>query len=78
MAQVASTRRKQALQLRAWWGWGEAELAKFRDEVVRTPNRGVAHARNSGIRRARGNWICCLDADDTISDTYYLRAVEQV
>ena len=46
--------------------------------MILTPNRGVAHARNTGIRRARGDWVCCLDADDMISPEYFLRAMELV
>jgi len=66
------------LTLVGWWGWSSADLARFEDEVVVTPNRGVAHARNAGIRRARGDWIMCLDGDDTVSDSYLMRAMEQV
>ena len=43
-----------------------------------TPNRGVAHARNEGIRRSAGDWICCLDGDDMIVDTYFLQAMTRV
>ena len=75
---LAPLRRKAARQLQSWWGWSEADLRSFRDEVVLTPNRGVAHARNTGIRRARGDWVCCMDADDTVADTYFLNAMAQV
>ena len=50
---LAAARRRSIRQLQTWWGWGESELEHFRDEVLLTPNRGVAHARNTGIRRAR-------------------------
>ena len=75
---LAAARRRQVQLLQSWWGWTAADLGRFKDEVLKTPNRGVAHARNTGIRAARGNWICCLDGDDMVSDTYFLKAMAVV
>ena len=75
---LAAARQANVRQLQAWWGWRDADMARFRDEVLVTPNRGVAHSRNLGIRRARGDWICCLDGDDTISPSYFLEAMKHV
>jgi len=48
-----------------------------RIRVLQTPEHlGLAKARNFGIEHARGPWICALDANDTIKQEYFLRAVE--
>jgi glycosyltransferase involved in cell wall biosynthesis len=43
--------------------------------LLRTPNRGVAAARNQGIQAARGRYILPLDADDLIEPYYLEKAV---
>ena len=34
--------------------------------VIDQENKGVSAARNRGIKKARGNWIICVDPDDII------------
>lgn len=43
--------------------------------VIRTPNQGLAEARNTGIRESRGEYILPLDADDRIAPGYLEKAV---
>jgi glycosyltransferase involved in cell wall biosynthesis len=34
--------------------------------LIRTENRGLSAARNTGIRASRGRFLCCLDSDDLL------------
>jgi len=43
--------------------------------VIRTENRGVAAARNLGIRETSAPYICYLDADDRLRPGYLEKAV---
>ena len=52
-----------------------AAIPPSRAAVLRTPNRGLPAARNHGARAARGEFLCCLDADDRLHPEWLARAV---
>lgn len=45
-----------------------------RVRYLKTENRGVSHARNTGIRVASGDYIAFVDADDTVSENFLAEA----
>lgn len=45
---------------------------------IHQTNKGVASARNEGIKRAAGEYILPLDADDKIASTYIEKAVYHI
>lgn len=46
-------------------------------KVWRTPNRGLASARNFLIGHATGKYLCALDADDRLHPEYLAKAIAQ-
>jgi glycosyltransferase involved in cell wall biosynthesis len=48
-----------------------AALSRRTDiRVIQQANQGLPAARNNGIAVARGEYVCCLDADDLLMPTY--------
>ena len=53
-----------------------ANLRRPRTQVLmQDAPHGVGANRNLGIAHAKGRYICCLDADDTLAPTYIEKAV---
>lgn len=53
----------------------ELEKKHNRLRLVRIENGGLANARNVGIRLAKGEFVCFLDADDTVEPTYFSECI---
>ena len=49
-------------------------LERPRTKLLRQANTGLPGARNTGIKSSQGKYICCLDADDTLEETYIEKA----
>ena len=53
-----------------------AGLERPGTEVIHCEHRGLPGARNVGIRKARGEYICALDADDCLNSRWLELATE--
>lgn len=49
-----------------------------RVKLIKTPNHGVSHARNLGLKSAKGEYIGFLDADDVVDPDYISRIVRKL
>lgn len=56
------------------------EFAKqdSRIRVIHKKNDGVSKARNIGINRAKGEWLCFVDADDLLDSQYLQKFHERI
>lgn len=53
-------------------------LEKPKTKVIHQKNLKQATARNNGIKKAKGKYICCLDADDKLQPTYLEECVSKM
>jgi len=53
-------------------------LDKPKTKVIHQENLKQATARNNGIKKAKGKYICCLDADDKLEPTYLEECVTKM
>lgn len=51
-----------------------AHFNRPRTLIVHQENRGLAAARNEGIRQSGGRYVCCLDPDDRLRPEFFARA----
>lgn len=50
----------------------------LRIKTIHTSNRGVSAARNTGLGEAIGEWVCFVDSDDHVSQSYLHDLIENV
>lgn len=50
----------------------------YRFQVFHKVNEGVSSARNLGLDKARGEWVCFVDSDDWVEECYLENFIEQL
>ncbi len=46
--------------------------------VIHQKNAGVGNARNTGLKKAKGTWVCFVDPDDWLEDTMAEQALNAI
>lgn len=54
----------------------DIEKIDKRIKLIKQENKGVAEARNNGVKHSSGTFVALLDADDLVSDIYYQSCIE--
>lgn len=49
-----------------------------RFQYIKQENKGIAEARNEGMMKAKGNFICFCDQDDYVEGDFYRTVINQI
>lgn len=49
-----------------------------RFQCIKQENKGIAEARNEGMMKAKGNFICFCDQDDYVAGDFYMTVINRI